>query len=272
MGARCLPAKFGFLVDGGGSLRLLTARSERARSRAAGMRARPGSPRSCAARDGDRSVRADIASMSAKSCGCRWTAAPIRPRSADEAAPAILRLRTRSVALAGEASGGCARSWRRGERRRCPTQPALNIAPHRRADGLRRSRSAFSPTAGAFGAGLPFGGIEPRRCWRPSPITARYGDGMLRLTPWRAVLLAGARTAGRGRAARRGAPSSASSSIRSDPAPARRRLFRPARLRARPAVSCAGAALAAFAALRRARHRSCLGLRQGLRPSRAGRR
>jgi precorrin-3B synthase len=43
----------------------------------------------------------------------------------------------------------------------------------------------------AFGAGLPFGRIEAEELARLADLSERYGDGSLRTTPWRALLLTG---------------------------------------------------------------------------------
>ena len=44
---------------------------------------------------------------------------------------------------------------------------------------------------GAFGVGLPFGRIEADALNALAEISERYGDGHLRTTPWRALLLTG---------------------------------------------------------------------------------
>jgi sulfite reductase beta subunit-like hemoprotein len=43
----------------------------------------------------------------------------------------------------------------------------------------------------AFGVGLPFGRIESDALHALADISERYGDGNLRTTPWRALLLTG---------------------------------------------------------------------------------
>ena len=45
--------------------------------------------------------------------------------------------------------------------------------------------------ASAFGVGLPFGRIEANALHALADISERYGDGNLRTTPWRALLLTG---------------------------------------------------------------------------------
>jgi precorrin-3B synthase len=46
----------------------------------------------------------------------------------------------------------------------------------------------------AFGVGLPFGRIEADASHALADLSDRYGDGSLRTTPWRALLLAGVST------------------------------------------------------------------------------
>lgn len=49
---------------------------------------------------------------------------------------------------------------------------------------------------GAFGVGLPFGRIDADELHALAGISERYGDGNLRTTPWRALLLTGVAAAG----------------------------------------------------------------------------
>lgn len=49
----------------------------------------------------------------------------------------------------------------------------------------------FGRHHGAVGLGLPFGTIRSTMLTTLADLTTRFGDGMLRLTPWRAVLIAG---------------------------------------------------------------------------------
>ncbi|MGC9270588.1 precorrin-3B synthase [Acidiphilium sp.] len=49
----------------------------------------------------------------------------------------------------------------------------------------------FLPSVGAFGLGLVFGTIESDGFARIAAFADRYGDGGLRLTPWRSILLTG---------------------------------------------------------------------------------
>jgi precorrin-3B synthase len=48
-----------------------------------------------------------------------------------------------------------------------------------------------APAAGCFGVGLPFGRIEADALIGLAELSERHGDGTLRATPWRALLLAG---------------------------------------------------------------------------------
>jgi precorrin-3B synthase len=54
----------------------------------------------------------------------------------------------------------------------------------------------------AFGVGLPFGRIEADALHALADISERYGDGTLRTTPWRALLLIGVAAADAARLAR----------------------------------------------------------------------
>lgn len=49
---------------------------------------------------------------------------------------------------------------------------------------------------GAFGAGLPFGRIDADALAELAGLSERFGDGSLRTTPWRALLLVGVTAAG----------------------------------------------------------------------------
>lgn len=48
-------------------------------------------------------------------------------------------------------------------------------------------------TEGAFGVGLPFGRIEAEALTSLAAMSERYGDGTLRTTPWRALIVPGVR-------------------------------------------------------------------------------
>jgi len=48
---------------------------------------------------------------------------------------------------------------------------------------------------GSFGVGLPFGRIEAEALSKLAELSERYGDGSLRTTPWRALLLSGIKEA-----------------------------------------------------------------------------
>ena len=63
----------------------------------------------------------------------------------------------------------------------------------------------------AFGVGLPFGRIEADALHALADISERYGDGSLRTTPWRALLLTGVAAARRQTTCRRSRRHSASS-------------------------------------------------------------
>ena len=154
-----LPAKFGFLVDGG-ALGLADVQAD-INLRVVGERCK-------VSLDGGAEV-ARIATA--------------------EAAPAALRLAHAFLALAGE------------ERRMRALVGAMGEAAIFAAAGLARSpaspRLSGRPTsigwieAGAFGVGVPFGSASGPVLAALADLAERFGDGALRLTPWRAVILAG---------------------------------------------------------------------------------
>ncbi len=49
----------------------------------------------------------------------------------------------------------------------------------------------WHPGADAFGFGLPFGQLDANVLTRLARLAGRHGDGLLHLTPWRAMLIAG---------------------------------------------------------------------------------
>lgn len=165
-----LPSKFGVLVDGGGVLPLADVSADiMVRSR-----------------DGGLAVHLDGATLVAH-CASSSLTETVRALSL-----AFLRLsaqrneppsRMRALAMAaGEevifAAGGLA---------------AVHASP-----GLTpETKSPISlislvyQARSAFGAGLPFGRIEANALDALADLSERYGDGSLRTTPWRALLLTG---------------------------------------------------------------------------------
>lgn len=155
-----LPAKFGFLVDGGGPLGM------------AGVEADV-----CLRLQGERWLLA-------LDGGCRAAVVP----EAD-AAVAAVRLAHAFLALAGQSRRMRALLETVGEAAifaaagLCGTVPNVHGAPPH----------AVGEIADAFGVGLPFGTIGAADLHALADAAALHGDGQLWLTPWRVLLIAGVR-------------------------------------------------------------------------------
>jgi precorrin-3B synthase len=176
-----LPAKFGFLVDGGGTLPLVIALPA------------PGSPRRCASRDDGWSVRADIA-IRVLDGFCEVSAdggVAVSRIPPNEAVPAAVRLAHAFLALAEE-DGRRMRAVvaARGEAAVFDAACLACSAASRLEAGARQP-IGFLATVAAFGAGLPFGSTTSPILAALADLAERFGDGTLRLTPWRAILFAG---------------------------------------------------------------------------------
>ena len=61
------------------------------------------------------------------------------------------------------------------------------------AVGPRVKPGGVEANIGAFGVGLPFGTLSASGLQALAGITERHGDGLLRLTPWRVLVIAGVR-------------------------------------------------------------------------------
>lgn len=160
-----LPPKFGFLVDGGGALPLTDATSD--------IMLRPAAQ--------------DIAVALAGS----ELAAVCSPV---EAVSAARRLALAFVALAAKA----------GARRMRELVQALGAEAVFAEAGLIATKLTPSahaapapigfirlPSGSAFGIGLPFGQIEAPVLAALADLGERFGDGTLRMAPWRAALIVG---------------------------------------------------------------------------------
>lgn len=150
-----LPAKFGFAVDGGGTLGLDT-------------------------------VRADVA-LRASGDGWRVEAAGAVARCGATDGP-VLALRLAHAALAHDPPLRPARYPEHGSRlfriAGLHPEPALPMAGP--------APVAVGPLpGGAFGIGLPPGRLDASLLRTLAELSERCGDGILRVTPWRSVLLAG---------------------------------------------------------------------------------
>lgn len=166
-----LPSKFGFLVDGGGVLGLVSI--------AADIRVRLAGELCEVAADGSALVAASSAT------GVAETAIKLARAFlvlAAHAAPAPRRMRTLVEAVGAEAVFATA-----GLTAAVPGRPAI----------AHSSRAAIGwlPYAcgerGAFGLGLPFGTMMAADLAALADAAERFGDGTLRLTPWRALVVAG---------------------------------------------------------------------------------
>jgi precorrin-3B synthase len=165
-----LPPKFGILVDGGGALPL------------AGITA-------------DIMLRAGEGALTISLDGGTHAA----PCSPSEAAEAVKRLALAFLRLAGTRSDAPRRMrallMAVGEET-IFTEAGLDSAPL-----SLESKSKGAPPIGlislrdqqrnAFGFGLPFGRIDAEALSRLAELSEHHGNGALRTTPWRALLLTG---------------------------------------------------------------------------------
>lgn len=156
-GLAALPAKFGFAVDGGGALPL---------GNGADITLTAGRDRCMVALDG--AGQAAVVDHA-------------------EAVAAVVRVAHAFVAVAG------------GERRMrlvpgAQVFAAAGLVPMRfEADRARVAVGLLRLDKGvrAFGAGLPFGAMGAELLATLADLAERAGDGIVRLTPWRCVLIAG---------------------------------------------------------------------------------
>jgi precorrin-3B synthase len=173
-----LPSKFGVLVDAGGALPLSSITSDIA----------------VRAQGGNLAVSLDGGSLAA--C-CSEADAPDAVKAL---ALAFLhlnaqlsenprRMRTLVMAVGAETIFAEARL------------AALPFSPESRSQEERRIGfiSLENRATGAVGIGLPFGRIEAAALHALVDLSERYGDGTLRTTPWRALVLAGVTAADTGR-------------------------------------------------------------------------
>jgi precorrin-3B synthase len=165
-----LPSKFGILVDGGGALPLADITAD--------VMVR--------AHDGQLAVYLDGGSLSARCAPSSLT------ETVKALALAFLRLsaqrtesprRTRALVMAV------------GEEAIFAETGLAAIDPSARLTSGARSPIGLIAQR-AFGVGLPFGRIEADSLTRLADLSERYGDGSLRTTPWRVLLLTGISTVG----------------------------------------------------------------------------
>ena len=174
-----LPPKFGFVVDGGGAVPLADI--------AADIAIRPSS----SGTDSDGEIIVDIAGgLAATACTRVEAVSTVRRLTL-----AFLELgrrstvpprRMRDLIRAVGADTVFAHAGLLAESRRtnltAPTLP-IGLVPLPVADG------------GAFGMGLPFGQIEAGTLAAVADFAERYGDGTLRTTPWRVLMIASVKRA-----------------------------------------------------------------------------
>jgi precorrin-3B synthase len=168
-GLAALPAKFGFLVDGGGALPLDGVSSD--------IMLRPA----------ENEARVEIAGADA-AADC----------SLIEAASVVRRVALAFVALAGRAA--------HPPRRMRDLARAVGAAAVFAEAGLSAATLHQAPRPapraigvvavpgrprGAYGIGLPFGQIDAAALAALADLAERHGDGTLRATPWRALLMVG---------------------------------------------------------------------------------
>lgn len=165
-----LPSKFGFLVDGGGALPLA--------GHTADIMIREGQGRLAVQLDGG--TLAALCSPNALGETVKALALAYLHLSWERREPPR-RMRALVVSL-GEAATFAAAGL---------LPVALPIA----ATSTPPSPIGFLPypaeNKGVFGIGLPFGRIEAEALSKLAELSERYGDGSLRTTPWRALLLPG---------------------------------------------------------------------------------
>ncbi len=150
-----LPGKFGLVVDGGGALRLDTVRADVAlRASGDGWRVEAGGAMAC----------------------CDAADAP------------VLALRLAHAAMTNDPPSRPARSPEHGSRlfriAKLDWEPVASVA--------ETAPVAIGPLPGAaFGIGLPPGRLDAALLHILAGLAEHCGDGILRVSPWRSVLLAG---------------------------------------------------------------------------------
>jgi precorrin-3B synthase len=168
-----LPSKFGVVVDAGGALPLADITAD--------IMVRPGEGGLTVHLDGG--TRATLCPPSSLAETVKAFALAFLRLSA-ERSDKPRRMRALVVAVGEEAifaEAGLAAA-------NAPTQ----LAPE--AKSPIRLISLVEQVQSAFGVGLPFGRIEADALHALADLSHRYGDGSLRTTPWRALLLAGVST------------------------------------------------------------------------------
>ncbi len=164
-----LPPKFGFLVDGGGVLGLAGV--------AADVTLRLSDERCAIAADGS-TLAAVVGVAQAAQAGVRLAHAFLG--LTERATPPPRRMRTLVETVGADAVFAAA---------------GLAAVPSAIPAHPRRASVGWLPYVGgergAFGLGLSFGTITPPALLALADAAERVGDGSLRVTPWRALVVAG---------------------------------------------------------------------------------
>lgn len=168
-GLTALPAKFGFLVDGGGALPLAGVSAD--------IAVRPAGAQLCVAL-ADAGATVTCAHVDVVSVVRRLALAFV---ALSRARPAPARRMSDLVAGVGVeavlAEAGLSAADSPLPEYDVATQPIGYLA--------------LSESAGAFGLGLPFGQIDASGLAALADLADGFGDGTLRTTPWRALVIVG---------------------------------------------------------------------------------
>jgi precorrin-3B synthase len=163
-----LPDKFGFLADGGGLLPLTEVTADimvRAQGNKLAIQL-DGGARAVLCAPKDAIAAAKALALAFRSLAPLCATPPRRMRAL------VSELGEQAVFAAG----------------------GLTSLPLSKAEAVARSSVGTIAhgvdTPGAFGIGLPFGRIEGTQLVALADLARRFGDGTLRVTPWRALLLA----------------------------------------------------------------------------------
>jgi precorrin-3B synthase len=164
-----LPSKFGFLVDGGGLLPLASIATD--------IMVRAQDSKIAVGFDGG--AFAAICEVSAVADTVRILALTFLELAAGRVEHPT---RMRSLVMAVGADALFETAGLRPVPRvstPAPAQPPIGFMPYR------------DQSSGVFGVGLPFGRMEAEALMCLADLSERFGDGTLRLTPWRTLLLSG---------------------------------------------------------------------------------
>jgi precorrin-3B synthase len=165
-----LPPKFGFLVDGGGALPLRGARADIM------VRAFSGSLAICV--DG-RGLAVSCTASTAAEMGKALALAYLHLRQERGARCTRMRDLVSSVGEEAVFAAAGLEPIHAPQAENSAVPPPVGFTP------------VIDKGSGVFGIGLAFGRIEAHQLARVAELAERYGDGILRTTPWRSLLIAG---------------------------------------------------------------------------------